>query len=281
MIKRKLIILIAAVVAVMGLAGCSGQTGSGIPFSQAISGEGPQIWFECQNKIEQPEDETEYIIEGTEDSEPGEQVFGRETKVIWIKVYNEGKLSTYSCLESVNLGFFSKMTDEEILKELDSNKDVFQCGQKDKPYEIYLYTDAAGQEVVFEGVPSLIKEASDSEPLNFMTLISKESVPAFQVYDSYYGGYSLYNYDESLLKEACLVKRCEKGAAFGLDNMELEGAVLDYKTPEEMLHERNIELKENGKSSGKSADSEKSKGADDTEAGESADEADTSEEGDA
>lgn len=110
-------------------------------------------------------------------------------------------------------------------------------------YEIYLYTDAKGQEVVFEGIPSIIKLNKKDDPMYFMTLVSTDQVPTFQVYDSFYGGYSLYNYDETLFGEAVLVTRCEEKDTFGLDSLELENAVLDYKTPEDMLHEKNAALK--------------------------------------
>ena len=69
------------------------------------------------------------------------------------------------------------MTDEEILAELETDKDTYLCGQKDQPYEIYLYSDAAGQEVVFEGIPSLIKQDKKKDAMNFMTLISVDKVP--------------------------------------------------------------------------------------------------------
>ena len=110
-------------------------------------------------------------------------------------------------------------------------------------YEIYLYTDAKGQEVVFEGIPSIIKLNKKDDPMYFMTLVSTDQVPTFQVYDSFYGGYFLYNYDETLFGEAVLVTRCEEKDTFGLDSLELENAVLDYKTPEDMLHEKNAALK--------------------------------------
>lgn len=250
--------LLVLAVPVILFAGCSESGASGTAFSQTLDPEeGVRIWFECQNKIEQSEEETDYIIEDIGDPEAEAKEFGRETRVIWIKVYKDGKLSTYSCLENVNLGHFSKMTDEEILRELETDEDVYLCGQKDQPYEVYLYSDAAGQEVVFEGIPSLIKQDMDEDPMYFMALISKDQVPTFQVYDSYYGGFVLYNYDESLLREACIVTRCEPNAAFSLDGMDLEGSVLDYKTPEEMLHEKNAELKssleENKKADSKQA----------------------------
>jgi len=267
--RKSISILIAAamtVIAMIVLAGCSGSAGGGTAFSQTLTSEEPIIWYECQNKLEQSEDETTYIIEGTE--EESVKPFGRETKVIWIKVYKDGKLSSYSCLESTNLGYFSKMTDEEIIKELDTEKTKYLCGQKDQPYQIYLYSDAAGQEVVFEGVPSLIQQASKDDPMYFMTLVSKDAVPTFQVYDSYYGGYAIYNYDESMLREACLVTRCEKGASFGLDGMDLEGAVLDYKTPEEMLHEKNAEISKDSKKSSKNSDAEDAEDGEDGEEGE-------------
>lgn len=241
-------VLITALLAVLGLSGCSEQTGGGTPLSQAVSGEEPVIWYECQNKIEksEPETEAEYILEDTEEPEAEARVYGRETRVVWVKVYKDGKLTSYACLDNVNLGHFSKMTDEEILKELEKDTDTYLCGQKDQPYEVYLYTDAAGQEVLFEGIPAVIRQSSDAKPMYFMTLVSKDKVTAFQVYDSYYGGYELYNYDETMLREACLVTRCEKGASFGLDSMELEGAVLDYLTPEEMLHEKNTAANKKG-----------------------------------
>lgn len=259
--NRKLLVffVVAAMTAfaVIGLTGCSGQNGGGTPLSQAISGEEAQIWYECQNKIEKSsEEDTEYMIEGVDGPDAAGKGFGRETRVIWIKVYKDGKLTSYSCLGNVNLGHFSKMTDEEILKELESDKDTYLCGQKDQPYEVYLYTDAAGQEVVFEGIPSLIKQSGKLKPLYFMTLVSKDSVPAFQVYDSYYGGYAIYNYDETMLREACLVTRCDKGTSFGLDGMDLEGAVLDYLTPEEMLHEKNAEINEDKDKKKDSSDAE-------------------------
>ncbi len=266
--NNKLVVLIAAfmvIAAAVGFSGCSEQAGGGTPFSETVTGEEPIIWFECQNEIEQPEEETSYIIEDAGDPEAEAKGFGRETLVIWIKVYKDDKLSSYSCVESTNLGHFSKMTDEEILKELE-DEEKYLCGQKDQPYEVYLYTDAAGQEVVFEGIPSLIQQKSQKEPMYFMTLISKDHVPTFQVYDSYYGGYVLYNYDENLLREACLVTRCEKGASFGLDGMELEGAVLDYKTPEEMLHEKNIALKKENKKD-KKAEKEKAEEAESVDEG--------------
>jgi len=247
------------------LSGCSGQTGGGTPLSQTLTGEEPVIWYECQNIIEDKDAETEaeYILEDTEEPEEIVPVFGRETKVIWIKVFKDGKLTSYSCLENVNLGHFSKMTDEEILKELETDTDTFLCGQKEKPYEIYLYTDAAGQEVVYEGIPAVIKTSSDAKPMYFMALAGKDKVPAFQVYDSYYGGYILYNYDESMLREACMVTRCQKGASFGLDSMDLENAVLDYLTPEEMLHEKNIDQNQSTKKSSKTEASESSEGSED------------------
>ncbi len=245
-----ILISVMIIISAMILSACSGQTG-GKAFSQTISGEEPRIWFECQNKIEEsePESTADYIFEDTEEPESAAASFGRETRVIWIKVFKDGKLSSYSCLDNVNLGHFSKMTDEEILKELET--ETYLCGQKDQPYEIYLYTDAAGQEVVFEGVPSLIRQESDADPMYFMALMSKDPMPAFQVYDSYYGGYVLYNYDEGMLKESCCVTRCAKGESFALDNMDLENAVLDYKTPEEMLHEKNAEIKKSDQSSKK------------------------------
>ena len=95
---------------------------------------------------------------------------------------------------------------------------------------------------MFEGVPAIIHDNASLDPIFFMTLISNETIPTFQVYDSYYGGFALYNYDESMLREACMVTRCEKGDSFSIDGMELEGAILDYKTPEEMLHEKNLPL---------------------------------------
>ena len=261
--KNTLVAFIAMVMTVLAMAclcGCAGQTGGGTPLSQTISGEEPVIWYECQNNKEKKEAETEaeYILEDTESPEDVVPVFGRETKVIWIKVFKDGKLTSYSCLENVNLGHFSNMTDEEILKELETDKDTFLCGQKEKPYEIYLYTDAAGQEVVYEGIPSVIKTSSDAKPMYFMVLAGKDNVPTFQVYDSYYGGYMLYNYDETMLREACMVTRCQKGSSFGLDNMDLENVVLDYKTPEEMLHEKNTDQTKDTKKSAKTKAKESS-----------------------
>ena len=265
--KSRVILIAVSIALLTGiiLSGCSGQTGGGTPFSQTLAGEKPIIWYECQNKIEQSEEETDYIIEGAGDAEAEGKVFGRETGVIWIKVYKDGKLSSYSCQESANLGHFSKMTDEEILNEL-ADEEKYNCGQKDQPYEVYLYTDPAGQEVVYEGVPSLIQQKSQKSPMYFMTLISKDKIPTFQVYDSYYGGYVLFNYDEEQLREACLVTRCEKGASYGLDDMALEGAVLDYKTPEEMLHEKNIALKKENKKD-KKAEKEKAEEAESVDEG--------------
>ena len=267
--RKSISIIVAAamsVIVAMILTGCSGSAGGGTAFSQTLASEEPVIWYECQNKIEQSEDETTYIIEDTESEEV--KPFGRETKVIWVKVYKDGKLSSYSCRESTNLGHFSKMTDEEILKELDTEKSKYLCGQKDQPYEIYLYSDAAGQEVVFEGVPSLIQQASKKDPMYFMTLISTDAVPTFQVYDSYYGGYAIYNYDETMLREACLVTRCDKGASFSLDGMDLEGSILDYKTPEEMLHEKNAAISSDSKKSSKKTETADSEEGEDASEGE-------------
>ncbi len=222
--------------------GDGGATATTESFSQNITSEGVHIWYECQNDLPDSDGGDEYIIEGVDDP-AAEVTFGRETKVIWIKVYQDGKLSTYSCLEDLNLGYFSKMTDEEILKDLEESKDRYLCGQKDQPYQIYLYSDAAGKEVVFEGVPSLIKTEKKKDPKNFMTLISTEEdgLETFPVYESYYGGFALFNYDETQFRQACMVTRCEEDAKFSLDAMDLEGAILDYKTPLELLTELNAE----------------------------------------
>lgn len=265
--KKKSFILIAvmciAAMMMSLLAGCSGEGTSkaGTPLSENLNADGIHIWYECQNKIENKDSGDTYTLEEImgeeEDTTSAIPQFGRETRVVWVKVYNAGKLTTYSCIKNVYLGFFAKMTDEEIVKALESDKDTFLCGQKDEPYEIYLYSDATGHEIVFEGIPSIIKQGKKKDPMYFMTLVSSQTVPAFQVYDSYYGGYMLYNYDETLFGEACLVTRCEEGAVFGLDSMELEGAVIDYATPEDMLHEKNTELNKALKKS-KKTDTEES-----------------------
>lgn len=231
--------------------GCAeeGGTTSGTPFSQTLAPEsGVRIWYECQNKVETKSSGDMYSLEeimGEEDSESASTPkYGRETRVVWIKVYKDGKLTSYSCIKNVYLGYFAKMTDEEILAALESDTDQFLKGQDAQPYEIYLYSDATGHEIVYEGVPSVIQTSLKKDPMYFMTLISKEAVPAFQVYDSYYGGYELYNYDETKFGEACLITRCEEGDKFGLDALDLEGAIVDYQTPEDMLHEKNAALKE-------------------------------------
>lgn len=243
-------LVLVFILSVSLFSGCAEESmATGTPFSQTLTPEeGVRIWYECQNKIKEKEEEetdlTNLFAEDEDDSQSGPTVYGRETRVIWIKVYKGGKVTSYSCSENVYLGHFAKMTDEEILKELDANPDTYFVGQKDEAYEVYLYTDAAGQEVVFEGIPAKIKMAKDDDPMYFMTLISKEQIKAFQVYDSYYGGYELYNYDETLFGEAVMVTRCDQSEVFGLDDMALENAILDYMTPEEMLHEKNAELKD-------------------------------------
>ena len=248
---KKLVSLVIAMmlVAAFALSGCSESNANAIPFSETVSGEDICIWYECQNKIVEKNDPYDLGIlsPDEEEEEPEPVVFGRETKVVWIRVYQNGKLSTYSALKNVYLGYFAQMTDEEIVKALNSDKDTFICSQKDVPFEIYLYTDSTGHSVMFEGVPTLLLLNENSDPLYYMTLINGESVPTFQVYDSYYGGYTLYNYDETPFSEACLVTRCEEGSVFCLDGIELEGAVLDYETPEDMLHERNDKLREERK----------------------------------
>lgn len=265
------LVLIMVISTAILLGSCSGNTGK--TFSSQVTGEDVQIWFECQNNIDSSDEDTEYIIEDADDPKEN-AIYGRETRVIWIKVYKDGKLSSYSCLDTFNLGYFSKMTDEEILKDLeDTNK--FACGQKEQPYKIYLYTDAAGQKVEFEGVPSRITSENVKEPMYFLTLISTATVPTFQVYDSYYGGFELYNYDETLFSEACLVTRCEKNDSFTLDSMELEDAVLDYKTPLELLAELNNTSEDND---AKVEKEDKSKDSEDSEEAEEASQTDKSEE---
>ncbi len=252
------------------LSGCSDNgTSAGTPFSQTLNAEdGVRIWYECQNKIKEEKEDTDLtnLFSSEEETVAEPTVFGRETKVIWIKVYKDGKVTSYSCAENIYLGYFAKMSDEEILKELESNPDKYFIGNEAEPYEIYLYTDATGQEVVFEGVPAQIKMSEDADPMYYMTLFSKETIPTFQVYDSYYGGYVLYNYDETGFAEACIVTRCEEGASFGLDSLDLEGAVVDYATPEDMLHEKNAELKEKLKAEKK--EEAKAEGDGETEADE-------------
>ena len=270
--KKKSFILIAvtcmAAMMMSLLAGCSGESISkaGTPLSENLNSEGIHIWYECQNKIESKDSGDTYTLEEImgEEAETTAEIpqFGRETRVVWVKVYNAGKLTTYSCIKNVYLGYFAKMTDEEIVKALESEKDTFLCGQKDEPYEIYLYSDATGHEIVFEGIPSIIQQGENKDPMYFMTLVSSQIVPAFQVYDSYYGGYMLYNYDETMFGEACLVTRCEEGAACGLDSMELKEAVIDYATPEDMLHEKNAELKKALKDNKKADTEEAAEGED-------------------
>lgn len=253
--RRIASVLVALVfMAAFVLSSCSGESSSNaVPFSETVSGDGIHIWYECQNIIEkEAEDEEDpydlsSLIDEGEEEQTGPVEYGRETKVVWIRVYKDGKLSTYSTTKNVYLGSFAKMTDEEIVKTLESDKDTFLCGQKNEPFEIYLYSDASGREIKFEGVPTIIKLAGDKSPMYFMTLISSETIPTFPVYESYYGGYVLYNYDETPFGEAVLVTRCDEGAAFGLDSLELEGAVVDYATPEDMLHEKNAELEKAGK----------------------------------
>lgn len=240
-----IIVTLALVIATAS--GCSGQSGSATKFSETVSGENVCIWYECQNKIDSTGEES-VIIEDLQE-EPEDQPFGRETRVVWVKVYQGGKLTTYSCSDRVYLGYFAKMTDEEILEALKTEKEKFAVGQSEQPFSIYLYTDSAGQEVQFEGVPAIIDQGE--KPMYFMTLISKDSVPAFQVYDSYYGGYELYNYDETMFGEACMITRCDKNAVFGLDKMDLEGANVDYETPEDLLHELNVDIVAKDKKSDK------------------------------
>jgi len=246
---KKLASLMIAVIfmAAFVLSSCSGSgSGNAIPFSETISGEEVCIWYECQNKLEEDNDPYDLGILDPEEEEEEETTaaeFGRETRVVWIRVYKNGKLSTYSTAKNVYLGYFAKMTDEEIVKALDTDKDTFICAQKDQPFDIYLYSDSTGHEIKFEGVPTLIKLSDANDPMYFMTLISSETVPAFQVYDSYFGGFTLYNYDEKPFGEACLVTRCESGTVYCLDPLDLEGAILDYATPEDMLVEKNDELK--------------------------------------
>ena len=237
-----------------------------VPFSETLNGEEARIWYECQNTIEAKASEDTYSLEeimGEEEDSAEQSVqFGRETRVVWIKVYKDGKLTSYSCTKNVYLGHFAKMTDEEILTELESDKDTYIKGQDAQVYDIYLYSDATGHEIVYEGVPAVIKQGKKKDPMYFMTLISKETVPAFQVYDSYYGGYVLYNYDETQFGEACLVTRCEGGTVFGLDPLDLEGAILDYQTPEDMLHEKNAELKAGNKATDNAEEEDNEKEAD-------------------
>lgn len=251
-------VLVALVfMAAFVLSSCSGEsTANAVPFSETVSGDGIHIWYECQNIIEEAaEDEEDPYDLGSlideEEEQTGPVEYGRETRVVWIRVYKDGKLSTYSTTKNVYLGTFAKMTDEEIVETLDSDKDTYICGQKDEPFEIYLYSDASGREIKFEGVPSIIKLAKDKSPMYFMTLFSSETIPTFPVYESYYGGYVLYNYDETPFGEAVLVTRCDEGASFGLDSLDLEGAVVDYATPEDMLHEKNAELEKGSKNSKK------------------------------
>jgi hypothetical protein len=232
----------AITAAMLIMAGCSGQQGGGTPYSETLNGEEARIWYECQNKIDKPEEE-QYIIEGVEDEEEVVEGYGRETRVVWIKVFKDGKLSTYSCAQNVYLGYFAKMTDEEIIKELESDEDKYIKGQENEDYKIYLYTDPSGHEVVYEGIPVKIKQGYKEDPMYFMTLFSKEQVEPFQVYDSYFAGYELYNYDETKFGQACAVTRCESGDRFGLDDLELENAELDYETPEDLLHEMNKALR--------------------------------------
>lgn len=273
-------VLVAMVfMAAFVLSSCSGEgSANAVPFSETISGDGIHIWYECQNIIEdKAEDEEDpydldSLIDDGEEEQTGPVEYGRETRVVWIRVYKDGKLSTYSTTKNVYLGYFAKMTDEEIVKTLDSDKETFLCGQKDVPYEIYLYSDASGREIKFEGVPSIIQLAADKSPMYFMTLFSSETVPTFPVYESYFGGYVLYNYDETPFGEAIIVTRCDEGASFGLDSLDLEGAVVDYATPEEMLHEKNAELEKAAKTdkkakTEKTADDKADSKADDAEAG--------------
>ena len=259
---RKLALLLAAVM-VLSLCGCSegGGNSKAIPFSETISGEGPHIWYECQNRIKES-DETSVIIEDLTEKKDTSQPFGRETRVVWIKVYQDGKLTTYSCSDKVYLGYFAKMTDEEILNALKTEKDRFAEGQSEQPYNIYLYTDSAGQKVMYEGVPAKILQGDD--PMYFMTMVSEDPVVSFQVYDSYYSGYELYNYDETMFGEACMITRCDKGTVFGLDSMDLEGAVVDYYTPEDLLNELNATIS----SKKKKAPAAEEENAEDSEDGE-------------
>lgn len=209
-------------------------------FAESISGEEPRIWFECQNELSTDPDDEQYIIEDADDPAAGPVVYGRETRVVWIKVFRDGKLSSYSCLDSFNLGYFAKMTDEEIIEELETNTTSFISGQKDEPYDIYLYTDPTGQEVEYEGVPALIRQGRKEKPIYYMTLLNSGGmIPTFRVYDSFYGGYELYNYDETPYAEACIVTRCSEDDSFSADGTELEGGILDYKNPEDLLTELN------------------------------------------
>jgi len=246
------------------LSSCSGSgSGNAIPFSETISGEEVCIWYECQNKIEETDgsvDLDNLFGDDTEEQSTEPVEYGRETRVVWIRVYKNGKLSTYSAAKNVYLGYFAKMTDEEIVKALDTDKDTFICAQKDQPFDIYLYSDSTGHEIKFEGVPTLITLDATSDPMYFMTLISSETVPTFQVYDSYYGGFTLYNYDEKPFGEACLVTRCESGTVYCLDPLDLEGAILDYATPEDMLLEKNDELKAKQHPEGETEEGETAEG---------------------
>ncbi len=242
--KRKSLvtILIMTLVLSIVLAFSSCSSENNITFSSSISSDDVTIWYECQNQLSETTEEEDladdYIIEDSENDLSEAVTYGRETRVIWVKVYKDGKLSSYTCQEGTNLGYFSKMTDEEILEDLEDT-DKYVVGQKDEDYNIYLYTDAAGQNVQFEGVPARVKTDTKSDANYFMTLVSTDTIPTFQVYDSYYGGFELYNYDETLFGEAVLVTRCNENDTFALDEADLEGAIVDYKTPLEVLTELN------------------------------------------
>ena len=256
-IAKPLISVAVLLAALLLLIGCSGEKTEieKVPFSEAIGGNGIHIWYECQNKIEEDDYTDIYIEDGSasDSSAKDEKQFGREARVVWVKVYQDGKLSTYTCKKNVYLGYFARMSDEEIVKALNSDTERFVCGQKEKPYKIYIYSDSTGHEIRFEGVPTIVKTGEDEKVINedgeeetldeiptyFMTLITYDTVPTFQIYDSFYGGYMLYNYDETPFGQAALLTRCEEGTVFGMDGLDLEGAVVDYDTPTDLLNELN------------------------------------------
>lgn len=262
--KKLLSLIILLITAMLALTACGGddnKVNQGTPFSETISGDGIRIWYECQNQIETSDSDEDVALSLSGDDElPTASAtapeFGRETRVVWIKVFQNGKLSTYTCAKNVYLGHFAKMTDEEIVEELKSDKEKYLVGQENADYQLYLYTDSKGQEIKFEGIPCLIRQITKEENdegeveetdtnMYYMTLISSDQVPTFQIYDVYYGGYALYNYDQTMFSQACVVTRCDDGAWFNIDtDMELEGAQIDVDSAADVMEELNKPIRE-------------------------------------
>lgn len=215
--KKKLLLMIIIMTFCMVMCSCEEKPTT---YWDEFGGSDLNIWYECANT-------SQYSSEITEN-----------TNVYFIRVTQNGIQKEYCVKGEKSIGYFAKLSDEEILKELETNKNDYIYSGKEEEMELRIFTDSDKETVKYETVPFFcINQTGDEN--TFMYLVNVNEPVSTSIRNTPFRGFKIYLCEEYEFGGFQLQKCEEDAPALTPDSVDCEGAIVDGGTPLEIRESLN------------------------------------------